>query len=56
MRIKFLYQLYGINAAMKNIKETWEYDLTKNTIFLPVDQRYDEEDIRYIISVVESLI
>ena len=37
-------------------KETWEYDLTKNTIFLPVDQRYDEEDIRYIISVVESLI
>ena len=37
-------------------KDTWEYKLTKNTIFLPVDQRYDEEDIHYIISVVESLI
>ena len=36
-------------------KETWEYDLTENTLFLPVDQRYDKEDVEYVISIVKSL-
>ncbi len=35
---------------------TWEYDVSKNTLFLPLDQRYDEADIRYIISQVEGLL
>jgi hypothetical protein len=36
-------------------KGTWEYDLTENTLFLPVDQRYDTADISYIVSVIEKM-
>lgn len=36
--------------------DTIEYDLTENTIFLPVDQRYDKEDILYIISIIKQYI
>lgn len=42
-------------CGSEKYKGTWEYDLTENTLFLPVDQRYDREDIEYIISVVQSL-
>ena len=34
---------------------TDEYLLSKNTLFLPVDQRYDEEDIKYIIDIVRRI-
>ncbi len=34
---------------------TDEYLLSKNTLFLPVDQRYDEEDIKYIIDIVNRM-
>ena len=34
---------------------TDEYLLSKNTLFLPVDQRYDEEDIKYIIDIVKRM-
>lgn len=36
--------------------ETDEYLLSKNTLFMPIDQRYDEKDIRYIIDIVKQLI
>ena len=35
---------------------TDEYLLSKNTLFMPIDQRYDEEDIRYIIDIVKQII
>ncbi|MCR5773015.1 MAG: hypothetical protein K6G87_17460 [Butyrivibrio sp.] len=33
-----------------------EYLLSKNTLFMPIDQRYDEKDIKYIIDIVNSII
>lgn len=37
-------------------KGTYEQDLTENTLFLPLDQRYVKEDIEYIIKRVISCI
>lgn len=34
---------------------TDEYLLSKNTLFLPIDQRYDENDIKYIIGVINDI-
>lgn len=50
----FVPTLWG-QCGDEKYKGTWEHDLTENTLFLPVDQRYDEEDINYIVSVVKSL-
>ncbi len=35
---------------------TLEYHLSKNTIFLPLDQRYDDDDIGYIIDIVKGVL
>lgn len=37
-------------------KGSVEYNLAENTLFLPVDQRYDQEDIEYIINLVMKYI
>ena len=33
-------------------KEEWEYYLTKNTCFLPIDQRYGEKEMKRIIDII----
>ena len=35
---------------------TGEYLLSKNTAFLPLDQRYDKDDIKYIINIVNEIV
>lgn len=40
----------------EDFKGTLEYDLSNDTLFLPVDQRYGEKDIQYIIEVVKSVL
>lgn len=36
-------------------EDTIEYQISKETIFLPVDQRYDSEDMEYLANTVLSL-
>ena len=45
--------LWNMNTDKKNIE--FELTLKNNTIFLPLDQRYCENDIAYIIDVVKKL-
>ena len=40
----------------EEFKGTLEYSLSDETLFLPVDQRYNEEDIRYMIKIIEKYI
>lgn len=46
--------LWNMNTDEKNISfELW---LKNNTLFLPLDQRYNVSDIEYVISVVKKLL
>ncbi|MBR2402442.1 MAG: hypothetical protein IKB01_06725, partial [Lachnospiraceae bacterium] len=45
--------LWG-HIAENGDKNSWEYELAENTIFLPLDQRYGMDDITYIINCVKE--
>lgn len=36
-------------------KDTFEFKITQNTIHLPIDQRYNENDLQYVITTIEKL-
>ena len=44
------------NVFEKCREEELEYQMAKNIIPIPVDQRYDENDMRYIIKIILNLI
>lgn len=35
-------------------KDDWEYNLAENLVCIPVDQRYGEEDLKYILSIIQK--
>ena len=35
-------------------KDDWEYQLTENLVCIPVDQRYGEEEMKYILAIVTN--
>lgn len=39
--------------VLENVeKHSWEYNLVENMVLLPIDQRYNEEDMSYIINQI----
>ena len=44
------------STLKEQFKEKFEYRLADETIFLPVDQRYEKNDIQYIIEVIFDIL
>lgn len=41
------------NVITDELKATLEYDMALNILPLPCDQRYDEEDMEYMIEIIK---
>lgn len=35
-------------------KDDWEYRLTENLVCIPIDQRYGEEEMNYILAIIRN--
>lgn len=51
---KFFVATYWPNVLERCKKGEWEYVLAQNTCFLPIDQRYGEEEMETIIKQINS--
>lgn len=43
------------NVVEDNVRDSVEFKLAKNTLMLPCDQRYDENDMKYIVDMVMEM-
>lgn len=43
---------YWPNVLEWAVKDSWEYQLASNLVFLPIDQRYDINDMEHIINIL----
>ena len=44
------------NVLEETTPDTWEYFLTDNLVLLPIDQRYSETDMKYILKVLTQIL
>lgn len=44
------------NVLKEVTSNTWEYKLAADVLPLPIDQRYDEDDMRYIIRTIGEIL
>ena len=53
---KIFVATYWPNVMEWCVENEWEYQLAQNTCFLPVDQRYGEREMDYMIDLILKLI
>ena len=44
------------NVLEETVPDTWEHFLTDNLVLLPIDQRYSEVDMKYILKVLARIL
>ena len=44
------------NVLEETTPDTWEYFLTDSLVLLPIDQRYSETDMKYILKVLTQIL
>lgn len=47
---------YWPNVMEWVAKDSFEYNLTNNVVYIPIDQRYNEKDMQYVLSCVNSIL
>jgi hypothetical protein len=52
---KIFVPTYWPNVYNWTLPDSLEYRLTQNIVSLPVDQRYNTEDMKYMADIVKSL-
>jgi hypothetical protein len=53
---KVFVATYWVDVLDRCTKDSVEYKLVNNAVFLPIDQRYEVDDIAYICEKIELLI
>jgi hypothetical protein len=55
IRKKIYVPTFWDNVLKTTLKNTIEYHLAKDMILLPIDQRYDTDDMQYVLNIINKL-